>query len=1160
MTLKHIVTDLHKVYLTEMEAKIKPKSTAGTEKKASASGDSEGGTAEDQTKKAARQLAYDTRYKARRDGIPLERAFTQTLQNSSASGPVKELAKGMLFGGGQKEEVEKISEKPELPPEIYAALRRLENKRQRQGGDKKDSPFPSDKKEKEVKKESIGTAIDKTLGAAGEVADTAIKLPVKAVGYAAGLKKGLKKQFKKGQSKANEETQQESIGSAVDKTLGAAGEVADTAVKLPVKAVGYVAGLKKGLKKQFKKGQSKANEEVSIEEAKKAKPASGKKAKKKDKVLVTPVKDQGKPYRRYADAKKKYELRKNPQISSVTGTSYGKTYDEKPEDKKNPGKFPQQKKAKKDFDGDGKLESPKKEWKGSKDKAIKKAIKKQKNEEFSDWKESFEFDLTEIINGAKKESAPKKIQELKGKNTIIINPKLEENIGTLGGYVLGTDELNEAYTEQSIDLAADFFIEEGINEDGLDLIIEEVGVDAFTEFVFENNTTLLDEAVRDMQRAPKRDYAKVKASVDKKDAERKAKGTGEYSKTKAAKAKFGDEDNTNYDDDAPAPKKKGGAIVKSKSSAIVKTAAKKAKEKQPEKKPEKKGIVGKIRDAVGKGMERHKAATKELKKTAKATAKQHSQHRKDFVKGITPTSKEKKIAGGIAKGVKKAVTGEEVEHIDELKTSTLRNYANKAAIDAVGRGVDAGIKGMTGTKDEMEKNMTKAYKRQRGISRAVNKLAGRAQKAEKKEEFDPSVQEDLHPNIKKIDAASKANVAKQAAKAAADKSAREKTAAAFQKHKASVLAKGGRPVDALDSWHKKKASEEVEIDERLGGKGYSRTAMKSSIHPPSRKSSGDWEDSDRGAGNKAARRAGKEVEAKSPTYIAYIKNKKKKAKTEQLDPKKVEAGSAPADQKADSQIANKEKKVAIMKRQILQKKMQAVRSGATADITASYNPVDEGIDPRGGGDKPDLSPKQQDTERKQTALEREKIAKKRRILQQMRQQAVSQGRQPTGHTAREEVVKENPVVDVVKKGVERHKKATKKKKKGVNYELMAQEFDPKGAEVTELNRYEKETGKSSGSLNMPKGRPTKKGGDPSPVMRSVRTSMRKETGKPEGQQKKTKGVKSTAGTGKYLAKQKEKKDYAARAKKAGYKNPQDYANVVARYGGEANYKAGRGLD
>ena len=234
---------------------------------------------------------------------------------------------------------------------------------------------------------------------------------------------------------------------------------------------------------------------------------------------------------------------------------------------------------------------------------------------------------------------------------------------------------------------------------------------------------MLDEAVHDMKKAPKRDYAKVKASVDKKDAERKSKGTGEYAKTKTAKDKYGDEDNTNYDDDAPAPKKKVVATVK------------KVKAKQPEKKPEKKGIVGKIRGAVAKGMERHKAATKAASKSLKDTAKQHSQHRKDFVKGATPTAKEKKIAGGIGKAVKKAVTGEEVEHIDELKTSTLRNYANKAAIDAVGRGVDAGVKGMVGTKDEMEKNMTKAYKRQRGISRAVNKLAGRAQKAEKKEEF-----------------------------------------------------------------------------------------------------------------------------------------------------------------------------------------------------------------------------------------------------------------------------------------------------------------------------------------------------------------------------------------------------------------------------------------
>ena len=56
----------------------------------------------------------------------------------------------------------------------------------------------------------------------------------------------------------------ESVGSAVDKTLGAAGEIADTAIKLPAKAIGYVKGLKKGIKKAAKKGETKANEEFEI--------------------------------------------------------------------------------------------------------------------------------------------------------------------------------------------------------------------------------------------------------------------------------------------------------------------------------------------------------------------------------------------------------------------------------------------------------------------------------------------------------------------------------------------------------------------------------------------------------------------------------------------------------------------------------------------------------------------------------------------------------------------------------------------------------------------------------------------------------------------------------------------------------------------------------
>ena len=67
------------------------------------------------------------------------------------------------------------------------------------------------------------------------------------------------------------------------------------------------------------------------------------------------------------------------------------------------------------------------------------------------------------------------------------------------------------------------------------------------------------------------------------------------------------------------------------------------------------------------------------------------------------------------------------------------------------------------------------------------------------------------------------------------------------------------------------ASNELEgevIDERLGGKGY-----KPRKDYAGRRVSGDWENSDRGAGNKATRRAGGTVEKKSPTYIAHVKNK-----------------------------------------------------------------------------------------------------------------------------------------------------------------------------------------------------------------------------------------------------------------------------------------------
>ena len=118
------------------------------------------------------------------------------------------------------------------------------------------------------------------------------------------------------------------------------------------------------------------------------------------------VKDKktGKSYLRKADRAKIAELRKNPNISSVeiAGKSAAEpsTYD----------KTGKGKKAAKDYDGDGKIESGTAEYMGSRDKAIKKAMAK---EEF----------IGEVAEGEQKE---KKLDVMKGKNKVVVNPPMNE--------------------------------------------------------------------------------------------------------------------------------------------------------------------------------------------------------------------------------------------------------------------------------------------------------------------------------------------------------------------------------------------------------------------------------------------------------------------------------------------------------------------------------------------------------------------------------------------------------------------------------------------------------------------------------------------------------------------------------------------------------------
>ena len=202
---------------------------------------------------------------------------------------------------------------------------------------------------------------------------------------------------------------------------------------------------------------------------------------------------------------------------------------------------------------------------------------------------------------------------------------------------------DEDDVKEAIDFAADYFLEEGIEEEELDVIIEDVGLDDFVEFVNE------ERAAR-KARASAPSYKKVKAAVDASDAAKKKAGKGEYS----AAYKKKETDVTVYDD-KPAKasvKKVKKAVAKTKAAKpAAKPVAKKAApaKKAPAKKaPEKKaGLISKIGSAYKKGVERHKAA----RAKGKVPEKRVKEFGKGFASGVKDTVK-------FAGKVKKAVVGE----------------------------------------------------------------------------------------------------------------------------------------------------------------------------------------------------------------------------------------------------------------------------------------------------------------------------------------------------------------------------------------------------------------------------------------------------------------------------------------------------------------------
>jgi len=323
-----------------------------------------------------------------------------------------------------------------------------------------------------------------------------------------------------------------------------------------------------------------------------------------------------------------------------------------------------------DFDNDGnEKESMKKALKDKAKKQVKEALvgnqhkidannnnkidaddfkilrkKKTVKEGYSNWRE----DLAEVINDDKSDV---KITEKKINNKVKTSAmsggiKLGESVEEMGGTLLEMVELDEEYITETVDIATEYFYEQGLNEEGLDILIEELGLEEFVDFVFElSQEYTLTEAKFD-RLPPVSKSGKNISSL---------KGGA---KASAIKSKRQIRTVLRQKVDTESQSKPGFKSFSQKHAAVAK-----AKKQQPANKPLKdriaKGVLGAVK-AYQQGMVRHRAATATAGKALRVAGKGVSEFGKGVASGV-------KTAGKVARDVRRVV-GEESQ-LDEKAES-----------------------------------------------------------------------------------------------------------------------------------------------------------------------------------------------------------------------------------------------------------------------------------------------------------------------------------------------------------------------------------------------------------------------------------------------------------------------------------------------------------
>ena len=168
------------------------------------------------------------------------------------------------------------------------------------------------------------------------------------------------------------------------------------------------------------------------------------------------------------------------------------------------------------------------------------------------------------------------------------------------------DEYNNTiYDEDIVEVATEYFYAYGLNDDGIDILIEKVGLDSFVEFVYDLSEDLyvLTEERSAKRRTGGDSYADAKAKVDAKEAKAKAKKAAKKNVTAAATEK--------KEVERKEPETRGPESQ---------ARAEQSKSKKPVRDAIARTVFGALK-AYEKGMERHRSATSTAGHLAKETGK-----------------------------------------------------------------------------------------------------------------------------------------------------------------------------------------------------------------------------------------------------------------------------------------------------------------------------------------------------------------------------------------------------------------------------------------------------------------------------------------------------------------------------------------------------------